>query len=299
SGSGATCTIGCSDDINQLANTTNGSGDPGAVVHFSAPSGNDECGAINVDHCNDCFFPVGTTTVTATSATGDTCSFNVIVTVNADAPHISCPANKTANAGSACTAIVDVGTPTATGKNVTVTGTRSDGLPLTDPYPGGTTTITWTATAHSDTPPTEDNAIGNDSCTQTVIVSDVTAPTIVAPSQTASADASCQAAVPDFTATATITDNCADSSAIAVTQSPTPGTMEGLGTHTVTLTATDEANNTSSIGTTFTVVDTTPPTVTAPANVTVNTGAGATSCDTVVSDATLGTATASDNCGSA
>jgi hypothetical protein len=43
-------------------------------------------------------------------------------------------------------------------------------------------------------------------------------------------------------------------------------------------------------------VDTTAPVVTAPANVTVYTGAGNTSCSVVVSDATLGTASASDSC---
>jgi hypothetical protein len=45
-----------------------------------------------------------------------------------------------------------------------------------------------------------------------------------------------------------------------------------------------------------TVIDNTPPVLTAPANVTAYTGAGATSCGTVVSDATLGSASASDNC---
>jgi len=38
------------------------------------------------------------------------------------------------------------------------------------------------------------------------------------------------------------------------------------------------------------------PTIDAPANLTLNTGPGATSCGTFVGDATLGTATASDNC---
>ena len=47
----------------------------------------------------------------------------------------------------------------------------------------------------------------------------------------------------------------------------------------------------------ITVNDTVAPSVTAPANVTVNTGAGATACGAVVNDSQLGTATASDNSG--
>ena len=47
----------------------------------------------------------------------------------------------------------------------------------------------------------------------------------------------------------------------------------------------------------ITVNDTLAPSVTAPENVTVNTGVGATACGTVVTDAQLGTATATDNSG--
>jgi hypothetical protein len=47
----------------------------------------------------------------------------------------------------------------------------------------------------------------------------------------------------------------------------------------------------------ITVNDTVAPMITAPGDVSVNTGAGATSCGTLVSDAQLGTATASDNSG--
>jgi hypothetical protein len=74
--------------------------------------------------------------------------------------------------------------------------------------------------------------------------------------------------------------------------------MVGVGTHTITITATDAAGNTSTATTTFIVNDTTAPTLTAPANVTANTGAGATSCGTLVTEAQLGTATAADNAGS-
>lgn len=48
----------------------------------------------------------------------------------------------------------------------------------------------------------------------------------------------------------------------------------------------------------ITVNDTIAPTITAPANVTADTGAGATSCGTLVTDAQLGSATAADNAGS-
>jgi hypothetical protein len=46
----------------------------------------------------------------------------------------------------------------------------------------------------------------------------------------------------------------------------------------------------------ITVTDGTPPTIAAPPDVVAYTGPGATTCDTVVSNAVLGTATASDNC---
>jgi len=47
---------------------------------------------------------------------------------------------------------------------------------------------------------------------------------------------------------------------------------------------------------TVTVIDNTVPVLTIPANVTVNTGAGATTCSAVVNEATLGVASATDNC---
>lgn len=47
--------------------------------------------------------------------------------------------------------------------------------------------------------------------------------------------------IPDYTSSATATDNCTASPAI--TQDPIPGTMVGAGVTTITLTATDEAGN--------------------------------------------------------
>jgi hypothetical protein len=70
------------------------------------------------------------------------------------------------------------------------------------------------------------------------------------------------------------------------------------GTTTIIYTATDAAGNQSTGVQLVTVTESpaVPPTITAPANVTAYTGPGATSCGTVVSDATLGTPTAADNC---
>jgi uncharacterized repeat protein (TIGR01451 family) len=325
-GGSGTCTLGCPDDIEVVANTTDGGGNSGAIVHFSAPSGNDECGTIITNHCNDCFFPLGATTVTATSATGDSCSF--VVQVNGTGTAISCPAGQTANADSSCQATISVGTPTATGDNVTIIGTRSDGFAMYTcdvnntncvrnssdaPFSAGTTVITWIAYSHSAPGPyTSDDheeslRTGSASCTQTIVVNDVNAPVITATDSTASAGASCTAAVPDYSNSAS--DNCACASSdeselcegredIVVTQDVAAGTQVGPGTHTINLTATDQGNNTSTKTVTFTVVDTTPATFTfVPPAVVAYTGAGATSCETVVSDATLGTPTATDNCG--
>ncbi|MDA0841535.1 MAG: HYR domain-containing protein, partial [Planctomycetota bacterium] len=90
-------------------------------------------------------------------------------------PSIECPTDITvANDEGECFATVDPGSPTV-GDNclgVTFKGVRSDGLALTDPYPVGTTTITWTAT----------DAAGNTAqCIQKVTVKDTEPPKIICP----------------------------------------------------------------------------------------------------------------------
>jgi len=337
------CQLACPEDLTVTADTTQGS-ESGAVVHFTTPNSTDACGTVSLDHCNDCFFPEGTTVVTASSG-DESCSFRVIVgPPNPGAPTISCPANVTTNADSNCEASVSVGSPTVTGNNVTFSGVRSDGKPMYNcdcfgnaddacdvhgactrkadaPFSAGTTTITWTAYSHDIAGPFADpdteiaHRTGQATCTQTIIVNDVEAPVIGASNQTVSADANCEAVVPDYTST--VTDNCACDSSdsteacaghsqIVVTQSPAAGTVVGLGPHAVHITANDGSSNNGGAGNsstkdiTLTVVDSTPPTFTfVPPAVTAYTGPDATSCDTVISDATLGTATATDNCGSA
>jgi hypothetical protein len=76
----------------------------------------------------------------------------------------------------------------------------------------------------------------------------------------------------------------------------TLNTSLAFGSHTITLKVTDPSGAFNEDTVNVNIIDTTDPMVTAPPNVTVNTGPGATSCGAVVSDATLGTATASDGC---
>jgi uncharacterized repeat protein (TIGR01451 family) len=324
------CLLDCPENINAVADTEE-DGQRGTHVTYAAPTTSGTCGTVTSSPASGSFFPVGTTTVVATSDQGNgTCSFTITVTdTGTNPPVISCPANQTGTADSNCAATISVGTATATGTNVTVIGTRSDGKPMYTcdlngtnctrnssdaPFATGVTTITWIAYSH-DTPgpyasadDEEAHRTGAASCTQTVTVDDVTPPTINAPPQTVAADATCQAAVPDYSETAS--DNCACSSSdesetcegrerIVVTQSIPAGTLVGPGTYTITLTANDGSSNNNGAGntttttTTFTVVDQTAPAIDCPANVTTSNDPG--SCSATVNP---GTATATDNCDS-
>ncbi|HEV2829980.1 MAG TPA: HYR domain-containing protein [Pyrinomonadaceae bacterium] len=254
-------------------------------------------------------YPIGTTYITWTATDQYDRQANCVQTIvvtSQDAPTISCPSNKTFTSSNGCTytaTAAEIGTPTTTGPNVTVTSERSDGLALTDPYPAGNTFIEWTAT----------NSVGSASCTQTITVigNDTEAPTLhVPPSITTSTD-QCSVLLDEEQFVATAEDNCSSSVNISRTgipqvACPTPGnpnrTCDSFvfptGTTVITYTATDSAGNSTS-GTQTVRVNENPninPTIDAPQNLTVYTGPGATTCGAFVGDATLGTATASDNC---
>ena len=156
-------------------------------------------------------------------------------------------------------------------------------------FPVGTTDITYTAT----------DAAGNTTTgVQHVTVHETTPPvfTFVPPNVTVSTGAgatSCGAVVDDATlGTATVSDNC-DTTVIR-TGVPA-GNIFPVGMTVITYTAKADTSVTASQ--TVTVIDNTPPIVTAPA-ANSYTGPGATSCGVTVTDldTTLGTATASDNC---
>ncbi len=165
------------------------------------------------------------------------------------APTINAPANVTVNTGAGATTCgatvteTQLGTATATDNSGSVSIARS-GVPAGNIFPVGTTTITYTAT---------DDTGNSSSATQTVTVLDNTAPTLTALLPTSvNANFSGKALIPDVVAGTIASDNCGP---VKVTQSPLAGTVVGIGTHTITITAIDAAGNTSTATTTFTVND--------------------------------------------
>jgi uncharacterized repeat protein (TIGR01451 family) len=274
---GSGCTLTCPGDVTQTAaaNQCN------AVVDYPPPTGN-ECGTVTCTPASGSTFPAGVTVVTCTSSQGSSCSFNV--TVNpATAPTITtCAANKTVSVDANCEAAIPnlTGQVVATGCGVTLSQSPAAGT-LVGPGP-----VTVTITA--------ENAAGETTCTAIVTVVDNTPPVITTcPSASgAAADATCHAAVPSVTGSVAAFDNCTDPGTLTITQSPAAGTPVGVGTTTITVTVKDAANNAATCTTTFTVVDTTPPTAICK-NITVALDAGGNAAITGA-DVDNGS---SDNCG--
>ncbi len=185
------------------------------------------------------------------SATNDggtgtgTLTINVVDTTP---PVITAPSTVTAEATSAA------------GAAVTFTATANDAISSTVPvvatpasgstFPLGISSVSLSAT----------DAAGN-TATQTLLVSvvDTTPPTLTVPANLSAEATSASGAVVTFSATAT--DLVTASPVIAY--SVAPGSTFPLGVTTVNVTATDAAGNVAKGSFTVTVVDTTPPTVTA------------------------------------
>jgi len=179
----------------------------GAVVTYPAATTAGACGSeITYSHASGSTFAVGTTTVTARSTeTRAECSFTITVVDNQNPVITNCPSNKTVNTDpGVCYASansVNAGQATATDNcsGLTVAGVRSDGLLLTDNYPAGITTITWTATDASNNSAT---------CTQTITVVDNVPPVISNASVSKAVLTPPNHKMIDVTVDYTITDNC-------------------------------------------------------------------------------------------
>jgi hypothetical protein len=156
------CTLNCPATVTQA----NDAGLCGATVNYPAPTTSGGCGTVISSPPSGSFFPVGTTTVTSTSATGSSCTFNVIVN-DTEPPKINCPSDITmCNDPGQCSAQV----------SFTVTATDNcavQSLVCTPPsgsiFPKGTNTVTCVATDPSG------NAT---SCSFNVIVNDCEPPKV-------------------------------------------------------------------------------------------------------------------------
>ncbi len=216
-------------------------------------------------------FSVGSHTIiwsVSNSRSGVSQDTQIITITDTTAPVITVPETQTVQATGEFTS-VEVGTATATDL---VDGVVTPSAEHASQFQVGTHTITWTAT----------DAAGNaSSAVQTIIVTDSDAPIITAPADQTVEATDTLTAVELGTATAS---DAVDGMLTATADQSGPF---ALGTHTITWSATDSADNASSDTQTITVQDTTAPTVQAPANQSVS----AASTNTTVA---LGTASASD-----
>jgi uncharacterized repeat protein (TIGR01451 family) len=249
----------------------------------------DNCGgALAITNDAPASFPVGTNTVTwtvtDTHGNSATCQQTVVVTDTQPPTITTCPAqvNVIADAGTCAATNVNLGTLVATdncGGALTITNDAPTSFPV------GTNTVTWSVS----------DASGNTAtCVQTVAVTDTHPPMITTcpPQVNVAANAGTCAATNVNLGNLVATDNCGG--ALTVTNNA-PASFP-VGTNTVTWTATDASGNSATCMQTVVVTDTQPPVITtcpAQVNVVVNDGA----CN--ATNVTLGTLTASDNCGGA
>ena len=135
--------------------------------------------------------------------------------------------------------------------------------------------------------PRADNCGNATSCLQTIEVEDTTDPSITCP---AGATIQCgDDDTPSALGTATSTDNCDNDPTVSFSDNQVSGSCPDTYTIQRTWTAEDNCGNSTCCLQTIEVEDTTPPSITCPADVTVE-------CSDDLTSATQGMATASDNC---
>ncbi|MBK7945253.1 MAG: HYR domain-containing protein [Flavobacteriales bacterium] len=139
----------------------------------------------------------------------------------------------------------------------------------------------------------QDDSGNQDTCAWSLNVLDGNAPSITCPTIIAQLNvgAGCTVALPDYSTSATAIGNCSGNAGLVVSQSPAAGALRGLGSHTITLIAT-QAGQSASCSFVVSIVDNTPPSFNnCPTNITVNAAPNA--CSATV---TWNPPTVSDNC---
>jgi gliding motility-associated-like protein len=268
------------------------------VTSLGTPTSADNCFVDTVTNNHpSTTYPLGSTIVvwTVTDESGNTATCNQTVTVVDNiSPALTCSANisstvatgscnasiatpnSTFNDNCSVSALTWVMTGATTGTSA-ATGINNVG---TQTFNIGVTTITYTV---------KDAANNTITCSYTVTINDNISPTITCPANvTVNVASGCTATVTAATLGTLVTgDNCA----VASVTNNHPSTTYPVGTTTVLWTVTDAAGNSNTCTQTVTVVDNINPTITCPANITVNATAGA--CNAIVNVPVPATA---DNC---
>jgi T5SS/PEP-CTERM-associated repeat protein len=226
----------------------------GATVFFTAATtGN--CGAVTSTPASGSLFPKGTNTVICSTGGGTNCSFTITV-LDTLPPTIVCPANIVTNVPFGQSNAV-VNYPVVFSDNCGLASSNSS-PPSGSVFPLGVTTVTCAAT---------DTSSNTNFCTFTVTVANTNLPPVArCQSVTTNASASCQANVP-----ASAVDNgSSDPDGTIVSRTLSPPGPYPKGTNTVTLTVVDNLGASNSCVATIIVLDTTPPSISCPANLVTN-----------------------------
>jgi hypothetical protein len=258
---------------------------------LASVAASDVCGEVTITNnyeglSGGCSEGTGSAVVTFTATdecdNESTCQATVTV-ADTTPPEITCPEDLTlecdpaTNADNIAAWLASVAASDVCGE-VTITNDY-EGLSGGCSEHTGSVTVTFTATDECDNEST---------CQATVTVVDTTPPEITCPEDVT---LECPAdTTPASTGTATGSDACGD-----VTITYSDAVTEGCGnTKTIvrTWTAEDECGLSTSCDQTITVIDTTPPEITCPEDVTVSCDAG--TCE--ATEVELGTATATDSC---
>ncbi|MDE1770755.1 MAG: HYR domain-containing protein, partial [Thaumarchaeota archaeon] len=220
-------------------------------VSIGQATATDDSGIAQISSNAPSKFPLGITMVTWSAIdNGGNVAKTVqkITVVDTTPPVLTAPQAVTIEAQSADHNSVDLGLP-AVNDAVGVESVTSDAPPY---FPIGKTTVTWKALDTSGNAAT---------ATQTVTVKHTTVPVIHAPSDIT------QESTNPTSNVVNIGNATATSNGIIKSVSNNAPSVFPLGKTTVTWTATDESGNTASATQVITIVDTTPPKITPPANV--------------------------------
>lgn len=261
--------------------------DPGLCTRsnlsLGSPVTSDNCGVASTTNNGLSAYPVGITNVTWTvtdiNGLTATCIQTVTVIDNQN-PVVTCPANiNVNNAPGTCQAVVTFSSPIFSDNCPDLLFEQTTGLPSGSSFPVGETTNTFIAT----------DASGNTtSCAMTITVIDNEFPTVTCPANInlLNTPGVCGRVITYSTPT---TENC-PGSVLQQTTGLASGSTFPIGTTINTFIITDASGNSSSCSFTITITDNELPTISCPANTTLNTDVGV--CGILISYVVSG----DDNC---